>query len=78
MNATLAFRTDAADYRWLNEVLAIMEGVFEESWPCPLERVPAARGLSLRQQLSEAYDTSTNPAPYATRRPAAKRHVAES
>lgn len=30
MSATLAFRTDAADYRWLNEVLAIMEGMFDE------------------------------------------------
>jgi hypothetical protein len=30
MSATLAFRTDASNYRWLNEVLAIMEGVFDE------------------------------------------------
>ena len=31
MSATLAFRTEAADYGWLNNVLAIMQGDFDEN-----------------------------------------------
>jgi hypothetical protein len=30
MSATLAFRTDAAQHTWLNKVLAVMEGDFDE------------------------------------------------
>ena len=30
MSATLTFATDAADYGWLTNVLAVMEGDFDE------------------------------------------------